>query len=302
MEAFLDLFAELFVSNNTSELQRRLIATLVVLVLLWIVNRLLQRWIAGRVDEEDRQYRWQKVATYTYYAVTLIALGVIWFEGLTGLFAFLGLVAAGLVIALNAPVSNLAGWAFILWRQPFVVGDRIEVDEVSGDVVDISLFNFSLLEIGNWVDADQPTGRLISVPNGKVFTDKIANATLGFTYLWNEVAVLITFESDWKKAKGILAEIAEKHGQEVPQKAQEEFHRSAAKFKYGQVTLEPQVYTNVLDSGVNLTIRYICETRAMRTSADEIWEDILEAFALHDDIDLAYPTTRFYDARQEGPG
>ena len=61
---------------------------------------------------------------------------------------------------------------------------------------------FSLMEIGNWVDAEQSTGRVIHVPNGKIFSEPLANYTDGFQYIWNEIPVLVTFESDWKKSQG----------------------------------------------------------------------------------------------------
>ena len=66
------------------------------------------------------------------------------------------------------------------------------------------IFMFTLMEIGNWVDADQSTGRVIHIPNGKVFKEVLANYSKGFQYIWNEIPVLVTFESNWKKAKEIL--------------------------------------------------------------------------------------------------
>ena len=106
----------------------------------------------------------------------------------------------------------MVGWCFILIRQPFKVGDRIQIGKVAGDVIDIRFFNFQLNEIGNWVDADQSTGRIIHIPNGIVFTEPQANYTAGFQYIWNEIPVLVTFESDWKKAKQLLTDIVNHHG------------------------------------------------------------------------------------------
>ena len=80
-----------------------------------------------------------------------------------------------------------------------------------GDVIDIRVFQFSILEVGNWVDADQSTGRIINIPNGKVFTETMVNYTTGFEYIWNEMPVLVTFESEWEKAKEAAnGKIAEK--------------------------------------------------------------------------------------------
>jgi small-conductance mechanosensitive channel len=141
------------------------------------------------------------------------------------------------------------------------------------------------------------------VNNGQVFTQSVANFSKGFQYIWNEIAVLVTFESDWEKAKEILAGIATKHGEELSAAAEEKLHEAARRFMIFYSKLTPTVYTSVRDCGVLLTIRYLCDPRRRRTTEQSIWEDILHAFAETDDIDFAYPTQRFYDNLHEGkPG
>jgi small-conductance mechanosensitive channel len=159
------------------------------------------------------------------------------------------------------------------------------------------------MEIGNWVGADQSTGRIVHVPNGRVFTESLANYSKGFQYIWNEIAVLITFESNWRKAKEILLGIGSKHAEELSATAEERVRRAARKFMIFYTKLTPTVYTTVKDSGVLLTIRYLCEPRKRRGSEEAIWEDILTEFAGCDDVDFAYPTRRYYDNLLEGkPG
>src|SRR3989442_7605528 len=85
---------------------------------------------------------------------------------------------------------NLAGWVFIIWRSPFALGDRIQIGQHAGDVIDVRLFQFTLNEIGNWVQADQSTGRIIHIPNGKVLTEVIANYSEGVQYIWHEIPSL----------------------------------------------------------------------------------------------------------------
>ena len=64
-------------------------------------------------------------------------------------------------------------------------------------------------------------------------------------------------------------------------------------------TTTPIVYTDVKDSGVQLTIRYLCKPHERRTTTEVVWEEVLQTFEQHQDIQLAYPTTRFFDARLE---
>jgi small-conductance mechanosensitive channel len=127
-----------------------------------------------------------------------------------------------------------------------------------------------------------------------IFTSGVANYTHGPDYIWNEIPVLVTFESDWEKAKELLQEIADAHDVSQNEDAAKEFEAATRKFllKYNKLT--PIVYTNVLDSGVLLTIRYLCKPRQRRGTTQSIWEAILRTFAKHPNIDLAYPTTRFY--------
>ena len=219
---------------------------------------------------------------------------------LKGISTFLGIVTAGLAIALGEPITNLAGWAFILMRRPFQVGDRIQIGELRGDVIDVRIFQFTLMEIGNWVEADQSTGRVIHIPNGFVFRQATANYSKGFQYIWDEIGVLITFESDWVKAKEILTQVASDHTEHFSESARRRLARAARKYMIFYSNLTPIVYTSVLDSGVMLTLRFLCEPRQRRGMASVIWESILERFAACDDIDFAYPTQRFFDNAREG--
>jgi small-conductance mechanosensitive channel len=210
------------------------------------------------------------------------------------------LVSAGIAIALRDPLVNLAAWVFIVWRRPFTVGDRIEIGSNRGDVIDLRIFQFTLMEIGNWVDADQSTGRIIRIPNGKVFTEMLANYSKGFKYIWNEIPVLVTFESNWRKGKEILSEIGTRHAEHLTEKAAKRVKEASAQMMVFYATLTPAVYTSVKDSGVMLTIRYLCKPRERRGTEQAIWEDILTAFAQRDDIDFAYPTQRRVDNVREG--
>jgi small-conductance mechanosensitive channel len=280
--------------------QRQILATLVVLAVFWLIRIIALRTLYRRTKDARALYQWRKAIAYATAILTLLVIGGIWIQGFQSISMFLGLLSAGLAVALQDPIVNLAGWLFIIVRRPFDVGDRVQIGDYRGDVIDIRIFQFSLLEVGNWVDADQSTGRVIHVPNGKIFREAQANYSKGFQYIWNEIPILVTFESNWKKAKEILAEIAQRHGEHLSAKAEEKLHQAARKFMIVYSRLTPTVYTSVADCGVLLTIRYLCEPRTRRGTTQEIWEDILDEFAKCDDIDFAYPTTRFYDNPVEG--
>lgn len=281
----------------------QLILTLSVFAGLWLVRFLAIRLVNHNLKDTRLQYKWRKNLTYIFAVIGAFLIGRIWFEGLASLATFLGLLSAGLAIALRDPVTDIAGWLFIIWRTPFDIGDRIQIDDVKGDVIDQRLFKFTVLEIGNWVHADQSTGRVIHMPNHKIFNSSIANYTSDFEFIWNEIPVLVTFESNWEKAKEILQRVADKHLQDYTQQAERMVRRAAKSYLIQYQYLTPIVYTEVADSGVKLTIRHLTDPRKRRSLLQSMWEDILDEFAQHDDIDLAYPTYRIFRNPEEGkPG
>ncbi len=284
----------------SSQVQYNIILTLAFIFFVILFRFLILAIIYHRIHDSKKRYTWRKSITYTLSIIGILIVGNIWFKGVQSVATFFGIFAAGVAIALQDLIGNVAGWFFIIWRRPFNVGDRIEIAGQAGDVIDKRLFMFTLMEIGKWVDAEQSTGRVIHLPNGLVFKHTIANYSRGFTYIWNEVPVLVTFESNWEKAKELLLEIANKHGEYLTEKAEKQVKAAAKQYMIHYTKLTPIVWTSVKESGVMLTIRYLCDPRKRRSTEQSIWEDILRQFAKNDDIDFAYPTTRFYDNKQEG--
>jgi small-conductance mechanosensitive channel len=282
------------------ELQTKIIMSALVVLVLWGLNRLIQVLVLRRVSDVRLRYKLRKTIGYVLFAAGAFALARVWLGGYGEVATYFGLLSAGIAIALKDLLANLAGWVFISLRQPFEVGDRIQIGEHAGDVIDLRVFQFTLLEIGNWVGADQSTGRIIHIPNGKVFTEPLANYGKGFEYIWNEIPVLITFESNWEEAKRILQEVASKHAESLSEAAAEKVMTAAQKFMIFYSVLTPTVYTSVKDSGILLTIRHLCEPRRRRSREEAMWEDILKEFAKHDDIEFAYVTRRIFSKLQEG--
>jgi small-conductance mechanosensitive channel len=280
--------------------QTHLLVSVLVVAGLWLLQRIVLALVYRRITDPRTRYRWRKTTTYVFIVAGILVVGREWLEGFKALATFLGLVSAGIAIALKDPLVNLAGWVYIVGRRPFDVGDRIEIAGHKGDVIDQRLFQFTLNEIGVWVDADQSTGRIIHIPNGRIFTDPVANYDKGFKYIWNEVPVVVTFESNWKKAKEVLTAIAFKHAEHLTAEAERDLLTASRQYFINYKKLTPIVYTSVVDFGVRLTIRYLIEPRRRRGTEHAIWEDVLTEFAKCPDVDLAYPTIRQYRNYLEG--
>jgi small-conductance mechanosensitive channel len=280
--------------------QNKIAATAVVLLAVLIIRRVILSIVWNRTHDARLRYRWQKGIAYVTSPLAILIIGRIWFAGFQSIATFLGLVSAGIAIALRDILVNLAGWVFLVWWRPFNVGDRIQIGPHAGDVIDVRLFQFTLNEIGNWVQADQSTGRILHIPNGKVLSEVIANYSEGFEYIWNEIPVTVTLESNWEKAKEILLDIVTRDSADIVKAAEDSVRETTRKFMIFYTNLTPTVYTALGESGIMLTMRYLVQPRKRRVTEEKIWEDILRAFAQHDDIELAYVTRRNFNNPTEG--
>jgi small-conductance mechanosensitive channel len=272
------------------------LVTVGVVVAYIVARRIAVRMIGSRFDDSQTRYRINKISQAVFLAASLFILVKVWFKDLQ-FGTYLGLLSAGIAVALQDPLVNAVAWLYIVARSPFRVGDRIQIGPHAGDVVDVHVFNFSLLEIGNWVHADQSTGRIIHVPNGWIFKQPLASYDLGFPFIWNEIQVTVTFESDWRKAKSCLEDVLAAVAEKVED---DHFDRPSHGLDIRYARLTPVVWTSTSADGVVLTMRYLCKPRERRVSTSRIWEKVLDAFQEIDSVDLAYPTTRYYDATTEG--
>lgn len=278
----------------------RLLLSVGLVIGLWALRWGLLRILNRRLDDPGDRYQWRKRSGYLTWILALALLGAIWFEAIRDLSILLGLVGAGLAIALRDVWTNLAGWAVIVFRQPFRVGDRVQVGKHSGDVVDISLLQFRLLEVGNWVHAEQTTGRILHLPNSRVLEHSVANHTAEFPFVWHEIEVTITFESDWRRARQILQQVVEEEAGWVVAEAEAAVKGATRRLFIRYGTLTPTVYLAANESGVQLTLRFMCPARRRRIMKQALWENILTAFAKEGRIELAYPTRRVMNHSVEG--
>ena len=176
----------------------------------------------------------------------------------------------------------------------------MQVGDAQGDVVDLRVFDFSVMEVGNWFEADVRTGRVVRVPNASVFRSPVAVFQQGwYEEVWHEVHVTLTFESNWAAAKALFQEILEDEiGDLSPRIDQEMRTRSSMYFLLKDDHLQPQVLVQCEASGVRCTLRYLCEIGSRRRTEARLWERILVAIEAREDLTLAYPTQRILGATE----
>jgi small-conductance mechanosensitive channel len=265
-----------------------LIITAVVAVLAFYVSTFLARKLTRQIADDVVRYKATRTIGYMVQFLALAIIGATWASRLN-LQLWIGLAAAGLTLALQTVILGFAGWVHITLRRPYDIGDRIQIGKVVGDVLDIRISHTCVLEVGNWVAADQSTGRLSFIPNSFVFTEPVFNYTQGFSYIWNELPVLVAPGSDWRLARKLLQEIAAQEMHDLVPKAHAEISRAKSLYPILYEHLTPAVYLSMEPSGVLLTLRYLTEVRARRQTAAALTERILDVFGREPTVKLAFP-------------
>jgi small-conductance mechanosensitive channel len=292
----MDQVAEsLGISRSTLD---NILLSLGFVVALIVLRLVFLRWFRTQFEDPDQQFRAKKVTNTVWALTTAISLAFIWIDAFDSLATYLGLVSAGVAVALGDLLKNLAAYFYILTRHPMRIGDRIEIRRIRGDVLDIRLFRFTVMELGNWVDADQSTGRLVHIPNGALFVDALLNYTEGFTHIWDELTISVTFESDWERAEQIMTEAIDEYGPKVEADARVRIRETARDYQIKVGKLTPITYLSVAESGVVITARYLVEARQRRTINSAMWRGILARVDADPSVSFAYPTVRTYF---EGP-
>jgi small-conductance mechanosensitive channel len=277
-----------------SPFMQKVIFSLLTVLVAYILSVLIIRLINRQIKDLKRKYTARKTIVYIFSFLAILIIIVIWARGGGSIATLFGLAGAGLTLALHQPVTSMAGWLLLLIRRPYETGDRIEIGSVKGDVIDIRLFYTTMLEIGNWVDADQSTGRILHCPNAKIFTEPIFNYTRGFEHIWHEIKITVTFESDWHRARTIIQQVAERKSFDLGDAVRTRIKRMSKKYMIHYDKLTPIVWTNIVDFGVELTLRYLTDARTRRSTQDEICQAILDRFEKEPNVDLAYPTYRLF--------
>ncbi len=269
---------------------QRLLETVLLLAAALLLTEVGRRLALHTFDDQERQYKASKWLGRVFWGIALVLIVAIWSPSATNLITLLTIIGAGLAVALRDVLLSFVGWIHLSLHPPYRQGDRIEVNEVQGDVVDIGLTQTTLLEVGEWVGAHQSTGRLLHVPNAWIYQYGVKNYTEGFGYLWLEQSVVVTFNSNWKAARDLILEIAEEKLPNIEHEARKQLRQMTSEYLVQLNVLTPYVYVSIADQGVRLTLRHLTSARGRRDIRHDLSIEVLRQFQARDDIHIAYPT------------
>ena len=262
-------------------LYRKLILSAIVLVTSIGFRRLLHLLVVTRLPDDNRHvYTVRKVTNLVVNVLVTLVILAIWMQHAGDLSVALGILGAGLAFALQEIIGSFAGWVTIITGRPFTIGDRVETGGIRGDVVDIGLLRTTLMETGNWLSGDHNTGRIVTVSNAFIFKEPLFNYSRHLGYVWDEVIVPVTYESDWQKASQIMTDAVQQHPsyQELLPQAQEQRRRARREFAIKITPLEPRVFTRLTDSWIELGLVYPVDADSRRAFRSQISQHILAEF------------------------
>jgi small-conductance mechanosensitive channel len=233
---------------------------LAALLLLLFADRWLER-LLGRARIDRRQLATLRSVVgvaLQLVAVVVILLVLVGLPGQIG--AMLGLVGAGLTVALKDFIVAFVGWFVLMGRNGMRLGDWVEINGVSGEVVELNMFHTVLLETGNWTDAGHPTGRRVTFTNSFAISGHYFNFSTSGQWLWDELSVMVPYDRDPHAiADAIQKEVTAATAKDATQ-AEQEWRRASRGQRGLGFTAQPGIAVRPAAGGVEIAVRYV--TRA----------------------------------------
>lgn len=204
-------------------LQKLSLATFFIFVVLMITKG-VELWIVKGAHGKAERYNLIRLIRLLSVVIAALVLISFLFKNWYTAAVSLGLISLLLGFALQTPISSLIGWFYIVIRVPYRVGDRIQINDFKGDVVEINYLDTTLWEFGgDYLSNDLPSGRLIRFPNTLVLESQVYNYSWKkFPYIWNEIPFHIAYESDLQYVETTIKRVATN---ELSEQMIEDIHR-----------------------------------------------------------------------------
>ena len=204
--------------QSTLSVVWRILRGTALIVIVLAIARAISVYGLGRIEDPSTRFTLQRIMHLVVaLGIAVIAISIIFVNWYAALAAFgVGSIIIGL--AVQTPMKSFIAWIYILIRQPFRVGDRIQIGDATGDVIDVGYLDTTLWEFGGkYISGDHPSGRLIKFPNEKVLDEIVYNYSWPlFPYIWNEIKFYVAFNADLEFISNTMQKITEEElGQEM---------------------------------------------------------------------------------------
>ncbi len=254
----------------------KLVFVLACIIVLWILINFIKIGISNRVKDNDRRYRSKKLLVFGGYVVTVLIILIVFSNKINNLTVALGIAGAGIAFALQEVIASIAGWIAVMLGGFYKTGDRIQLGGIKGDVIDIGVLRTTVMELGQWVDADLYNGRIVRIANSFVFKEPVFNYSADFPFLWDEIKVPIQYNSNYQKAREIFLSLTNEVCGNYAKEAEQMWKNVLRKYLIENASTEPMVTIIANDNWVEFTIRYTVDYQRRRSTKDKLFSRILE--------------------------
>lgn len=256
------------------------IELLVTYFIIKVIRFIIVKVYTKLVEDARKRYLYNQKVNLISNLIFAVIIFLILNPYMKNVITIISFVSAALTLALREMITNWFAGLYIKIKKPFKVEDRIEIDSKKGDVINISDLSFEMLEVGERVYGEQSTGIIVHLPNSIVFSKPIKNYNKAFKYIWNEILVEVPLDADIEKTKDVLYKIINKNEivKRIPKKMSDQVDDVSLEYRIYYNKLKPIIYTKVVDSHVELYIRYLVHPKKNRNIENEVWLDILEAY------------------------
>lgn len=241
-----------------------------------------------RIEDKDLRYKMRKAFGLAGYALTLITIVSIFSDQMTNLTVIIGALGLGVGFALRELIQSLIGWGIISFGGQYKIGERIQIGGVMGDVIDIGPLTTTVMECGGWVAADLYNGRLVRLSNSMVFKEHIVNYTSDFPFLWDEIVIPVRIDSDHRLARSLIEKVANAELSKINQASKDVWGNFVRQYRIEDARLDPVITLSFDSNWIEITLRYVVDYRARRSTKDKLFSGVLEEFeASHGRVKIA---------------
>ncbi len=257
----------------------KIVATIAGLIGIYVLVRLLRQNVINRfVSQIAQRGRARRAVNVVGYILAFFYVVAIFSDSLGQLTVFFGVAAAGIAFALQEVIASIAGWVAITLGGFYKIGDRVQLGGIKGDVIDTGLLRTTLVECGDWVNADLYNGRIVRIANSFVFKEPVFNYTANFPFLWDEITIPVKYESDRQLAREILNRVLLDVVGSYVREADSAWEQMALRYMVEDASVEPVVTMVATDNWVEFTLRYVVDYQRRRSTKDRLFSRILDAF------------------------
>jgi small-conductance mechanosensitive channel len=277
----------------------KIVTIIIGIAIIWTIVKALQKKIIPKIKDSNNRFRAKKIGSFAGYLLTIVLLAIVYSDKLGGLTVALGVAGAGIAFALQEVIVSFAGWIALMLINMYKIGDRIQLAGVKGDVMDIGVLRTSIMELGQWVDGDLYTGRIVTVANSFIFKEPVYNYSGDFPFLWDEIKIPIQYGSNYEKAENILNTAGVEVAEDLTERSQEKWLAMQDKYRLEAAQTSPMVSLIANDNWVEFTLRYVVDYKKRRVTRTALFKKILkEVEATNGEIKFASATFQLVEGSE----